>query len=81
MLNMLQTKVRQTAGINIPITQFFKHPSLFALATYLKELSSTELAPVNESILSGSTLTISEELREEVSQLSDDDIMALLNKY
>ena len=25
MLNMLQTKVRQTAGINIPITQFFKH--------------------------------------------------------
>lgn len=79
MLNMLQTKVRQTAGINIPITQFFKYPSLITLATYLKEFSSPESA--NVATLSGTTLTISEELRKEVSQLSDDDITALLNQY
>ncbi|HQT21504.1 MAG: hypothetical protein B7X86_01100 [Sphingobacteriales bacterium 17-39-43] len=81
MLNMLQTKVLQTTGINISITQFFKHPSLIALAAYLKEFSSPELAPVNAATHSDSTLTISEELRKEVSKLSDDDITALLNKY
>ena len=81
MLNMLQTKVWQTAGINIPKTQFFKYPRLITLAAYIKELSTPELAPVNTATHSGSTLTMLEELRKEVSKLSDDDITALLNKY
>ena len=81
MLNMLQTKVRQTSGINIPIAQFFKHTSLITLAAYLKELSSPEFTTINPATLSNSTFTISDELRDDVSKLSDDDIMALLNKY
>jgi hypothetical protein len=73
--------VRQTSGINIPIAQFFKHTSLITLAAYLKELSSPEFTTINPATLSNSTFTISDELRDDVSKLSDDDIMALLNKY